>query len=445
MEGRGIRAGCKTLWTIFKRVFIRPVPRVNSHDRLIIFGRCPAPGRTKTRLIPALGELGAAELHRRLTETTVARIEVSFCGGSRRKMQRWLGADLLYRHQCEGDLGLRMERAFLHAFEAGGDRIVLIGTDVPGFTQDHLRQAFDALTGHDLVLGPTTDGGYWLIGMHRPARLFHGIDWSTDRVLKQTLDMASDHGLSVSLLEPLSDVDRPEDLSVLPVALRPAGPIISVIIPALNEAEGIEASICSAQCNGTEVIVVDGGSTDETASIAESSRAKVLLSPPGRANQMNLGAENARGRVLLFLHADTVLPKDFAALIFEALLDRMVPGGAHRMKTDASGVGMFVLDWLANLRTRCLSLPYGDQAIFVRRRVFDALGGFPDVRIAEDLFFMQRLRLCGLVAVLPLCATTSGRRWEGKGLLRGLLINQLIAIGCWLSLPSNWLARLHQE
>lgn len=195
-----------------------------SRECLLIFTRYPEPGRTKTRLIPALGARAAADLHRRMTEqalTTARRfaarhsvaLEVCYTGGDPALMQQWLGADLPLRAQSDGDLGARLREAFQGAFQQGGERVVIIGSDCPGITPEILAAAFAALHQRDLVLGPASDGGYYLIGLSRAIPpLFEGIRWGTDGVLRHTLQIAEDLDLRCGLLDPLDDVDRPEDL-----------------------------------------------------------------------------------------------------------------------------------------------------------------------------------------------------------------------------------------
>lgn len=195
-------------------------------ERLIVFTRYPEPGKAKTRLIPALGAEAAADLHRQMTEATLAQIkplqqsrsltvEVWFTGGDRVQMQAWLGADLLYQPQPEGDLGDRMAQAFQAAFDSGVEAAIIIGTDCPALTDAVLAQAFQALRQTDLVLGPATDGGYYLIGLRQVVPdLFQSIAWSTDRVFQQTVAIASKLHLSLTSLPTLTDVDRPEDLPV---------------------------------------------------------------------------------------------------------------------------------------------------------------------------------------------------------------------------------------
>ncbi|MCY7393707.1 MAG: TIGR04282 family arsenosugar biosynthesis glycosyltransferase [Leptolyngbyaceae cyanobacterium CAN_BIN12] len=197
-----------------------------SIDRLIIFTRYPETGKAKTRLIPALGAEGAAALHRRMADHTLVQVqalqfqhplcvEVRFAGGDRDLMQRWLGTDLMYTVQGEGDLGDRMGRSFQSAFDASVDRAVIIGTDCPDLNATLLDQAFRELQHHDLVLGPASDGGYYLIGMRRLIpQLFIGMEWSTATVLERTLEIAAELNLSVALLPVLSDVDYPADLDI---------------------------------------------------------------------------------------------------------------------------------------------------------------------------------------------------------------------------------------
>jgi uncharacterized protein len=193
---------------------------------LMLFTRYPVAGQTKTRLIPHLGPEGAAALQRRMTEhilnqiTAAARqlplvLEVHFSGGSLAQMQDWLGdrPTVTYHSQAGGNLGDRLIAAFCQSFEAGRRGAIAIGSDCPALGLDHLSAAVEALKHVDVVIGPATDGGYYLIGLSQPqSALFQTIDWGTDRVLTQTLAAAADQGLSVELLTPLTDIDLPEDL-----------------------------------------------------------------------------------------------------------------------------------------------------------------------------------------------------------------------------------------
>lgn len=201
------------------------------NERLMVFTRYPEAGVTKTRLIPALGPQGAADLQRRMTAHVVsqavkfalgrkAAIEVRFEGGSENRMREWLGADHQYCRQGAGDIGARMRRALAAAFGAGAQRAVLIGSDIPGITAGILTAAFDYLDGADLVLGPAIDGGYYLIGIRGSVWaevadvLFNAMPWGSARVLTVTREKIAALGLQVVMLAVLADIDRPEDLPI---------------------------------------------------------------------------------------------------------------------------------------------------------------------------------------------------------------------------------------
>lgn len=200
-------------------------------QRLIVFTRYPEPGKTKTRLIGALGKEGAANLHRQLAERTLRQVkslseygsstvEVYFTGATEALMREWLGDNLVYQQQGNGNLGDRMAQAFDRAFSAGSEQVMIIGIDCPSIDAKLLLYAFEQLHSTDLVLGPAADGGYYLIGLRRMVpELFTGINWGTSRVLAQTLAHAQRLNLSVYQLPVLADIDRPSDLSSLPAEL----------------------------------------------------------------------------------------------------------------------------------------------------------------------------------------------------------------------------------
>ncbi|MCP4575159.1 MAG: DUF2064 domain-containing protein [Deltaproteobacteria bacterium] len=429
-----------------------------SRDRLIIFGRYPVPGKTKTRLIPALGLVGAANLQRRLTEKIFlsatefasrhnATIECCFEGGTPQKMHRWLGSILKLSFQQAGDLGRRMRCALFDALDDGGKRVILLGTDIPGLNAEILEQAFTALLEHDIVLGPSTDGGYWLMGLKRPIDLFQNIHWSTPRVLEQTLAQARLMRLTVHLLEFLSDVDTPEDLGRWRLKERVPEFFLTVVIPSLNEENHIRRAVLSATDRDVEVIVADGGSTDGTIRLAESLGARVIHSPLGRALQQNCGAAAAMGENVLFLHADTRLPEGYVTQVFETL---MAPGavmGAFRFKTDYRRPLMRLVEWMTHLRSKYLRLPYGDQAIFMKKSIFERAGGFPVVPIGEDLFLVRHLIKLENVKVRMAkgAAVTSGRRWKTIGPLKTTWINQLMLMGMTMGISLQTLSRLYRR
>lgn len=204
---------------------------------------------------------------------------------------------------------------------------------------------------------------------------------------------------------------------------------ISIIIPTLNEEEYLGATLAGLVNEpGIEVLVVDGGSTDRTTKVAERYLGRVLRAPCGRARQMNTGAAQANGDILLFLHADTRLPAGFADYIRTALAKKGVAAGAFRLAIDGPGIGRRLIEKMANLRSRWLGLPYGDQGIFLRKTLFQQLGGFPDQPIMEDFELARRLAKQGKIVIQPVAVHTAARRWQRVGLLKTTLINQAIVI-----------------
>jgi uncharacterized protein len=430
-------------------------------ERLIIFTRYPEPGKTKTRLIPAIGAEAAACLQQQMTEHTVAQaqswavqregeLEIRFAGGNTRLLRSWLGSDFRYRSQAAGDLGERMAAAFRQAFQEGMQRVVIIGIDCPDVDALLLQKAFETLEEQDLVLGPAIDGGYYLIGLRRfVPQLFQGVHWSTDQVLQQTVEIAAAQNLAVGYLPTLEDVDRAEDLAVWErisgtSVAELKNPKISVIIPALNEAGAIAKTITRAQAANTEIIVVDGGSCDHTVAIARSLGVQVITSPVGRGVQMNAGAAVATGEILLFLHGDTLLPTDFAQQVWQTLKLPKYVAGAFELQIDSQLPSLRLIERFVQWRSRYLQMPYGDQAIFLRTKVFRQMGGFAELPIMEDFELMQRLRRRGAIALVSQPVLTSARRWERLGVWRTTLINQLIVLGYYWGISCDRLARWYR-
>ncbi len=428
-------------------------------ERLIIFTRYPEPGKTKTRLIPALGPQQAADLHRQLAEHALNRlkrlirrrsvsIEICYEGGNERLMREWIGSDVIYRTQRGQDLGERMAQALREALAEGAEGVVLVGTDCPGLTAEIAEKAFHALNDSDIVLGPASDGGYYLVGLKRMVpELFTGISWGSAKVLEQTVKVANSLGLSTALVDMLDDVDRVEDLHIWEKERTgSATQRISVIIPTLNEAPTIAAALAGVRDEpDTEIIVVDGGSADGTSELAKSHGVKTLISKPGRALQMNSGAAAATGGILVFLHADTRLPEGFGEQVRKSLGRPGVAAGAFQLRIDAEQRSFRILERFANWRSEYLQMPYGDQALFLRAELFHAIGGFPEIPIMEDFEFVRRIRRKGRIVIVPSPALTSARRWLAVGTWRTTLINQLIVAAYYAGVSTNRLARWHRR
>jgi rSAM/selenodomain-associated transferase 2 len=198
---------------------------------------------------------------------------------------------------------------------------------------------------------------------------------------------------------------------------------ISVIIPTLNEAGGLAAMVASVRSQSPhEIIVADGGSSDATRRAAAAAD-RFLEAPRGRASQMNAGAACAAGDVLLFLHADCRLDSGALAEAECALRSPGISAGCFTMTVSAPGAAYRLIDACATARVRLTGIAYGDQGLFLHRATFERLGGFPQLRLMEDVFFSQRLRRLGRVIVVPRRIFVSPRRWQRVGFFRQTLRN----------------------
>ena len=415
-------------------------------EHLLVFARMPEPGNTKTRLIPACGAEAAAAISMFLTQKTIqtanrfaasrgCKITIHSSGGDPQSMAEAFGAESKYVRQLGSSLGSRLVHATEHAFSTGASRVVVIGTDCLELEERDLSLAFDSLRKNEVVLGPATDGGYYLIGLnHFQPLVFHQIDWGSEFVLAQTKAIAKQCASSIAELRYLADIDHPEDM--LPLRSRDcldgSGLFntvhgrLSVIIPTLNEADQLHRTLCSIGqlANKLEVIVVDGGSTDNTVSIAKEHGCRTFVGNRGRARQLNAGAAAATGEYLLFLHADTHLPEGYV----DSIIDNISSGNiacAFRLGICGVNVGLRMVEWGANTRSRFLRLPCGDQGISMRSSTFYLLGGYKNLPIMEDYELARRLRRIGNIGLLEQTVTTSGRRWHERGLVTTTIVNQL--------------------
>lgn len=422
---------------------------------LAVLTRLPAPGRAKTRLIPALGPEGAAALQHDMTAHTLRQarllrartgidVQVWFDGGSMREARAEFGRDVTCRPQSAGDLGERIATAVHMAVAEGADRVVVIGCDCPDLGHGQLEDAFCALDAASTVIGPACDGGYYLLGLRAdappsalPAAVM-GIPWGTSTVFHSTAEALRAVGASPAVLPMLSDVDEPGDLAVWTEASRPAR-TVSVVVAALDEADRIGPVLARAMLPGVEVIVADGGSADGTADIARAAGATVVPAERGRARQSNAGARVASGDVLVFLHADTLLPERFDEAVLASLAEPGAILGAFTFSTDWDTPTMRLFERGTNWRAH-RGLPYGDQAIFLRRDDFEGLGGFRDLPLMEDHDLVCRARRVGRVVMADQVAVTSARAWREHGPWRWMLLNRATALGWRAGVAADRLA-----
>ncbi len=219
------------------------------------------------------------------------------------------------------------------------------------------------------------------------------------------------------------------------------------MIPAREEADRIAHAVESARAPGVDIIVADAGSQDATRERAQAAGARVIGSEPGRARQLRAGAAAAAAETeaLLFLHADTELPSGWADAVRGALADPAVAGGAFAFRFAEHGAALRLVEWGVRVRLRLARLPYGDQALFVRRSVLEAIGGVPQAPIMEDLDLVRAIKRQGRLALLPAAAVTSARRYLEGGVLRTVLRNTGALLGFALGLDRARIAAWYRR
>ncbi|MGE3484690.1 MAG: TIGR04283 family arsenosugar biosynthesis glycosyltransferase [Nitrospira sp.] len=224
---------------------------------------------------------------------------------------------------------------------------------------------------------------------------------------------------------------------------------ISVIIPTFNEERSLPRTLaCLSASDPAEIIIVDGGSTDGTLTRAQefcahTATARVIMAPRGRASQMNEGAKASQGEVLLFLHADTQLPPQTERIVGLALTSPSVVGGRFDVRFDSSSPWSQVISSFMNRRSRLTGIATGDQALFVRREVFEMLGGFSEIPLMEDIEFSRRLQQAGRIMALRETVVTSFRRWDTHGPLRTILLMWTLRFLYWAGVNPHQLARVY--
>lgn len=431
--------------------------------RICVFAKPPKPGVVKTRLIPLVGEEAAATLARAFLLDTCAAVRgLNWAKPVLAVTEAFPSSDVPDRfegwQQGEGDLGARLERVLRRGLEDSPFAIA-VGADSPGLPLEYLEQACATLTFADAVIGPCDDGGFYLLGLRRcPEGLFAGIPWSHRNTFAQTLAKLKAAGLRVSILDAWFDVDRPEDLTRLrrkiacgqiqaPETRRALAQIslsnwasdsltASIIIPALNERECLPRVLADLHQRGwaSEIIVVDGGSTDGTREWLRRQRvARVLDAPSGRGVQLNAGSKVAMGEILLFLHADSLLPPNAYQQIREVLWNRSAVGGCFRVHfAEARPRSLRLVEAGINLRARLTRSATGDQAIFVRKDVFEDVGGYPDWPLFEDVELVRRIKNRGSFRIARSAVIVSPRRYLRLGVWHTVFLIYGLRICFWL-------------
>ncbi|HWA84662.1 MAG TPA: TIGR04283 family arsenosugar biosynthesis glycosyltransferase [Opitutus sp.] len=406
---------------------------------LLVFLKAPRPGFAKTRLAAALGPERALDVYRALVVRQLREIpagwpvEIHFTpADAEAEMRAWLGPMPSYVAQTDGDLGRRLRHAFAGAFDRGASRVIVIGGDCPELDDDTFHETALRLARADVVLGPAVDGGYYLLALRRAApSLFSNIPWGTSHVLGTTFARAGRLGLARELLVPKSDVD---DLTgyrryLARVVHRASSDRLAIIIPTFNETASLAATLAAVARTlpNARLIVADGQSHDGTRDIAVRLGAQVVVSARGRGTQCRAGAAAAPDADwLLFLHADTLLPPNAGSVVANFIARLHPQVATFRLRFDGAGRFLRACAWFT--RFDSVFTRFGDQGILIRRELHDALGGFPDWPLFEDVALLQRAREFTPIASLPAEVATSPRRFERRGAIAQQWLNARLLI-----------------
>lgn len=342
------------------------------------------------------------------------------------------------------NLGKRLNHTDKQIRALGYTRLCFIGSDAPTLPNEYILQALVSLTSYDAVLGPCQDGGFYLLGSCKPLPDLTAIPWSKTNTLDKTTALLQSYRYRISMLAKWYDIDTATDLPLLNHHLKtsvPAHaalkqwlnrlPIISIIIPTLNEKSIIVPLIKALQklSPTPEIIIVDGGSEDNTVALCHKFSVKTLRSPvSNRALQMNSGAQAASGKILLFLHADCLLQQSAYSAMLNSMADATIAGGCFRYALSSSQKSW--PEWLIEtgvaLRVKLFKAPYGDQGYFVRRDVFTRIGEYKALPLLEDVEWFRRLKATKKAIFLKARLITSARRIHQHGWIRSSLRNNLI-------------------
>lgn len=431
---------------------------------LVLFLRYPEPGRVKSRLAQAVGPKEAAHIYEVLLRRTMG-ILIDF-KRLQPHVQLFLAftppeREILLRKRFDGPwdffpqegshLGERMEKAILHTFGLGHENVLLTGADLLDTKAEDFIQAMDAVSLGHAVLGPALDGGFYLIGLNRPCgEALRPDQWGNADVCLRTEHLLRKDGFQVARTSLRRDVDRPEDLTFFhndPLLHRN----LSVVIPTVSGPGQLAPLLNRLKAGlwpGDEIVIVRGTERPRhriSTHSGQGSPLRTTQSQMGRGLQLNAGARATRGDLLFFLHDDSLPPEHFSYAVRKVCLNSDLDLGCFSLAFSPSTPGLDLIAAGANLRTRLLGLPYGDQGLHCSREAYERAGGFEKPYLLEDVEFVKNCRRFGKLRILPEGMLTSPRRYLKRGIIRTWLKNQLILLLYGLGVPNKTLEALYYQ
>jgi rSAM/selenodomain-associated transferase 2 len=370
--------------------------------------------------------------------------------------------------QQGANLGERIRNIDQQIREWGGHDIVFVGSDAPALTPHALQSAASTLTHNDIVLIPARDGGVTLMGSRRPWPELSELPWETPELAEALQSATTGAGYSTVMLEESYDIDTRDDLAAAIADLgfdkrrsrrricawieRELLPKsggrekLSVIIPVLGDLPALDGLLARLQANAEadEIVVVDGGASNECARLCEIRNAVYVRSGACRGTQLDAGVAASSGAIVWFLHADSEPAANAASRIREHL-DKGFDGGFFRFRfAGQPGWHKTVLALAINLRAR-FGMPYGDQGLFMRREAYELAGGFATAPLFEEVSLVRNLRRDFHFQGINVPIGVSPRRWERDGWLRRTLHNRYLALAYMLGVPAESLARQYRR
>lgn len=400
---------------------------------LILFAKTPAAGQVKTRIGTMVGLEQAAQIYETMLET----ILTATCGeGCWQRIiaiapesdATWFaGRNLPCIRQHGENIGARMGNSLAEGFKRGASQVIIIGSDIPELSKADIAAAFSRLDSETTVIGPSIDGGFYLFGAARQVQqqtvdLLHAdIPWSTPQVLASVQTLCRQAARPLFLLPVKRDIDTHEDWLDYQAACAAPEIAISIIVPTLNEELYLADCLRSLEHQCCERIVVDGGSSDNTLQIAKRAGVRILrYGVANRAKQMNAGAAIARGKLLLFFHADSRMTAGGISSMLSTMQDQRLIGGGFALAFFPPEPFYRFLARGANLFCRITRMIFGDRGMFLRADQFWQLGGFPETVIMEDAALASSMRRAGKIVILPEVVRTSARKYAKETKLQAV-------------------------